>query len=226
MKRYSIITFILLLATSSSLYAKTSGPRIWLGLGAGYSNGGGGAVEISALNLTPSFPLGLHFSVGYFRQDDPGLAVNARQIFINDTTTGNDNILEYGYNIFFRLDFSYPVVQKKRFTLAPFLGVAHVRYLAHFDYQGGNEAFNVTTNPWGVGGGVRFSFQLSKNTMLILNGGLDYFFESQISAHGNFYNPDGVDDNPRDPYVYADADESIKQPVWNPKITLSIAFRL
>ena len=121
---------------------------------------------------------------------------------------------------------SYPVIQKKGFALAPYLGVAHVRYLAHFDYQGGNEAFDVRTNPWGVGGGARLSFMLSKKIMLILNGGIDYFFKSKISAHGNFYNPSGVDDNPRAPYTYTDADEAIKQPALNPKITLSIAFRL
>lgn len=207
------------------MYAK-SGSKIWLAPVVGYANGIGGGAELSFLNAIPSFPLGFHFSVGYFHQSEPGVAVDARKIFINDATAGNDNILEYGYNVFFRFDFSYPVYEQKGMDISAYLGVAHARYIAHFNYQGGNEAFDISSNPWGLGFGARANFSLSPSLMIIANAGFEYYFPDRISAHGNFYNPDATDDNPRAPYVYSDADGAIEQPVFIPRITLAIAFRL
>jgi len=216
----------LLLFLTPALFAKKGGTPMWLGLGGGYSNGLGGNVEISWFNVARSVPLGIHFSLGYFHQDEPGNAIEARKVFINDGTAGNDNILEYGYNIFFRLDFSYQVHRKKGLTIAPYLGVVHDRYLAHFDYQGGNEAFDVTNNPWGIGAGARFSISPSRKLILSLVLGAEYFFPSQIKAHGTFYNPDGQDDSPRQDYTYTDADNVIEQPTWSGRFTLTLSFKL
>lgn len=221
-----MLMVLLSLASTSALSAKGSSAEVWLGPTAGYSNGIGGGAEISLLNAVPGFPLGFHFSLGYFHQTEPGVAVDARKIFINDTTTGNDNILEYGYNIFFRLDFSYRFFQKKTLNVDGYFGVAHVRHLAHFDYQGGNEAFDVATNPWGLTLGARVYFMLTRSLMLTANAGIEYYFPDRIGAHGTFYNPNGQDDAPRAPYTYADADAAINQPLWNPRLTLAISFRL
>ena len=221
----SSLVFVVAFAVTGSTYAKGS-PGFWLGAGGGYSNGLGGGLELSLLDAIPEIPIGFHFSVGYYHLNEPGVAVDARKIFINNATAGNNNILEYGYNIFFRLDFSYRVLQAKGLNIDAYAGVAHARYLAHFDYQGGNEAFDVVTNPWGATLGARVYFFLSRQLMLTLNGGVEYYFPDKISAHGNFYNPNGQDDNPRAPYTYADADAAIEQPTFSPRVSLTLSFRL
>jgi len=225
MKKLLIISAILVFSTSGA-FAKNGKTPMWIGLGGGYSNGLGGNIEFSWFNISRSIPLSVHFSVGYFHQDDPGNAIEARKVFINDGTAGNDNIIESGYNIFLRLDLSYQVYRKKGLTISPYLGVAHDRYLAHFDYQGGNEAFDVASNPWGVGAGARFSISPSRNLMLSLILGAEYFFPTQIKAHGTFYNPNGEDDSPRNDYTYSDADDAIEQPNWNGRFVLTLSFRI
>jgi hypothetical protein len=225
MKKYTLL-ILLAIFTASAISAKESSPRFWLGPIAGYSNGFGGGAELTLMKLTPAFPLSLHFSATYFYQFDPGVAIDARKIFINDATGGNDNIFEYGSNVFLRLDFSYPLYNKKGIILNAFLGIANARHLAHFDYQGGNEAFDVTTNPFGFGLGVRGYLFVSKSIILNLTAGLEYFLPDRITAHGNFYNPNGQDDNPRNDYTYASADNAIYQPTFNPRILVSLGFRL
>jgi hypothetical protein len=223
-KIWFLLSFLLFISTS--LNARTGKPEIWVGLGTGYMNGIGGEVQVSLLKLSPAFPIGIHFSAGYYHQEDPGVAVDARKIFINDTTTGNDNIIEYGYNVSFLLEFSYPILKKNNLHLLGYVGASHVRHLANFDYVGGNEKFDVTTNPWGLSGGVRLGFFLTPTVLLSINGGVEFLFLDTISAHGNFYNPDGEDDNPRNDYTYDDADAAIYQPFVSPKIKIELLFKL
>ncbi len=192
----------------------------------GYFNGIGGILEMTISRNSRSVPLAFHAGIGYFRQSDPGAATDARQIFINDNTGGNDNIKEDGQNWLFLLDISYPVINKTDFVVRLYGGARYVRYTAHFDYQGGNEAFDVTTNPWGLGLGLRLEAPLSAKYTIGLDLGYDYYFSGTITGHGNFYNPSNEDDNPRNDYTYSDADDSVNQPRHSPKGILYIQYRL
>jgi hypothetical protein len=192
----------------------------------GYFNGIGGIAELTISRRSRSFPIAFHFGVGYFNQEDPGSATAARRIFINDNTGGNDNIKEYGQNWLFCLDASYPVLTKQDFVVRAYGGARYVRYTAHFDYQGGNEAFDVYSNPWGVGLGLRMELPFSTNYRMGLDLGFDYYIPNTLRGHGNFYNPTNDDDNPRDDYTYSDADNAVNQPKYSPRAVLYIQYLL
>jgi hypothetical protein len=222
-----ISIFILLSLPLDSLLGRPAKRTDYLlGGKLGYFNGIGGIAELTVSRRSFSFPLAFHFGVGYFQQEDPGSAVAARRIFINDNTGGNDNIKEYGQNWLFTLDVSLPVYKKSDFVVRAYGGARYVKYTAHFDYQGGNEAFDVSSNPWGVGLGLRMELPFSINYRVGLDLGFDYYIPNTLEGHGNFYNPTNEDDNPRDDYTYSDADDAVEQPKYSPKVVLYIQYRL
>ncbi len=227
--RVFIVIFVFLftgLFMDSLLGRPAKGTDYMVGGKLGYFNGIGGIAELSIYRRSISIPLAVHFGVGYFKQEDPGSATAARRIFINDNTGGNDNIKEYGQNWLFIIDISLPVYRKKDFIIRAYGGARYVKYTAHFDYQGGNEAFDVYSNPWGVGLGLRMELPFSQNYTVGLDLGLDYYIPDTLSGHGNFYNPSNEDDNPRDDYTYSDADNAVNQPKYSPKAVLYIQYRL
>jgi len=223
---YRFTLYILLsLSLTGSLHAAKKG-NYWVTIFGGYMNGLGGGIELSLRDISRNLPLGFHLSGAWSHQNDPGNAVFARKVFINDATGGNDNIIEYGYSWIFGFDISYRIKNKKDFRFAPYIGVRYVAYKAFFDYQGGNEAFDVYSSPWGITLGARIELPLSRRLYVGLNGGGEYYIPAQIKAHGTFYNPSGVDDNPRAPYTYKDADTSVRQPSLTVKGVVTIGFRL
>ncbi len=205
---------------------KTAGPNISIAALGGFFNGVGLGMEFSATQLSRSYPFGMHFGFGYFTQQNSGVATEARKIFINDNTNGNDNIEKYGKTLYLSSDLSYKIITKSDLSVSMYGGARYVRYKAHFNYQGGNEAFDVYNHTWGMGGGLRLDLKLSSKISFEINSGLDYFFPSMLIGHGNFYSPDGVDDNPRNDYTYTDADNAINQPDTNPKIFVSLKYHL
>jgi hypothetical protein len=71
---------------------------------AGTMNGFGVNAGFGLHHISPKFPIGFDFSSGFVFQSDPGNAVEARKIFINDATGGNDNIVESGNACFIGLE--------------------------------------------------------------------------------------------------------------------------
>ncbi|GAB4436411.1 MAG: hypothetical protein OHK0011_19520 [Turneriella sp.] len=84
---------------------------------AGTMNGFGLSAGFGLHRIAPKFPIGFDFSAGYVWQADPGNAVDARKIFINDATGGNDNIVESGSTFFLGVDALYPIVRQSVFEL-------------------------------------------------------------------------------------------------------------
>ncbi len=70
----------------------------------GYNSGPGGLAHGTASNLSPGFPLSLRFGLGYTSRD-PGIAANARRIFIIDATNGTPT--QHGWSWDFRFDLIY-----------------------------------------------------------------------------------------------------------------------
>ncbi|HMV37452.1 MAG TPA: hypothetical protein PKM44_12675 [Turneriella sp.] len=193
---------------------------------AGTMNGFGLNAGFGLHRIAPKFPIGFDFSAGYVFQSDPGNAVDARKIFINDATGGNDNIVESGATFFLGVDALYPIVRQSIFELNVAAGPRYSSYAAFFDYQGGNEAFKVYSNAWGFGVGFKSLLTISDHFVIGLETTVEYFFNTQLKGHGFFYNANNQDDNPRNNYRYSDADAAINQPLFFPRVQLLLGYKL
>lgn len=203
----------------------TAAPEKLLYAEAGTMNGFGVNAGFGLHRIAPKFPIGFDFTFGYVFQSDPGNAVEARKIFINDATGGNDNIIESGSTFFFGVDALYPIVRQSVFELNVAAGPRYSTYAAFFDYQGGNEAFKVYSNAWGLGVGFKSLLAISDHFVIGLETTVEYFFNTQLKGHGFFYNADNQDDNPRKNYRYGEADAAINQPKLYPRVQLILAYR-
>ena len=198
-----------------------SDPVISGGLELGYYGGPGFQVFGMVSNVATGFPMNLRLALG-FTSVQPGLSAEARQVFINDATNGTPE--EKGRQTDFRLDMLYPVqiLNMKRAYL--FGGPRHARFVSNFKFIGGNEDFDVRSNQWGIGGGLESYFAVSPKVDLVLNIGVDYYFESILTGHDTQYSPDGDNSNGRDGYTYEDADNAIDQPKVEPRVMLGFAY--
>ncbi len=167
----------------------TAAPEKILYAEAGTMNGFGVNAGFGLHRIAPKFPIGFDFSFGYVFQSDPGNAVEARKIFINDATGGNDNIIESGSTFFFGVDALYPIVRQSVFELNVAAGPRYSTYAAFFDYQGGNEAFKVYSNAWGLGVGFKSLLAISDHFVIGLETTVEYFFNTQLKGHGFFTMP-------------------------------------
>ncbi|MBN2657579.1 MAG: hypothetical protein JXR86_11010 [Spirochaetales bacterium] len=193
-------------------------------LAVGYYSDLGATIGLRLEDRETDFPLFVQVRGGTVYQFEPGNAEDARKIFINDNEGGN--IEEYGLSFLFALDAGWKLPVKENLTAELALSGLINHYEAHFSFIGNNESFSVKTTTWGVGlsGGLRMKFSRSR-TSLSVKAGLEFFPKTRIDAHGTYYyNPDGLDDNPRQDYIYGDADEAINQPFLRPSVQVGILF--
>jgi hypothetical protein len=106
-----------------------------------------------------------------------------------------------------------------------FAGVRYSMFTAHFKFIGGNEFFDVTSDQWGLGGGLESYFALGSNLDLIITAGADYYFSGTLNGHDTAYSPDGESINPREDYTYEDADNSVNQPKILPRVMVGFNYR-
>ena len=104
-------------------------------------------------------------------------------------------------------------------------GVRHGYYNSHFEYIGGNETFDVTSNSWGLGGGLESSFPVSPRVSLMFSVGADYYFRSLLSGHDTYYRPNGDDLHAKEDYTYDDADEAIAQPDVEARLMFGVTYK-
>ncbi len=183
------------------------------GVQAGYNGGLSFQFTGTISNFAQEFPLSLRGSVNYTFLD-PGNPVDARKIFINDNTNGTPE--KDGHTWDLRLDFMLKanILTNNSYL---FFGPRYSMFTANFNFVGGNEFFSVTTNQFGLGGGLETAFRVSSRMNFVVSAGADYFFANNIAGHDTQYSPDGQDINPRN-FTYTDADNSVNQP--------KIAFRV
>lgn len=208
------------------LTALSANPKNIFYAEAGTMNGLGFTAGYGLHDISTRLPLGFDIFAGYVFQSDPGNAVDARKIFINDATGGNNNIVESGSTFFFGVDLLYPLLRKSIFELNIAAGPRYSTYAAFFDYQGGNEAFKVYSNAWGFGVGFKSFVALGDHFLIGLETTVEYFFNTQLKGHGFFYNANNQDDNPRNNYRYGDADAAINQPLLYPRVQLILGYKL
>jgi hypothetical protein len=194
-----------------------------VGLTTGYK--GGFTIRGNALimNFAKGFPLGMEVGVGYTFLD-PGDPAAARRVFVNNATNGTPEKSGYAWD--FRLDFVYDLNLIRDASTAAFAGVRRSAFVGEFVFVGGNEDFEVRTNQWGIGAGVRGAFPMAGRMDFVLSAGVDYYINGTFEGHDASYAPDGQMVNQRGTYKYGDADAAINQPKLQPSVMIGLRLHL
>ncbi len=226
MSKKATLVLGLILSLSSAASAQNassteSKARFSAGLLMGYSSGFSVQGYALAANFAKGFPLRARLGLAYVATE-PGDALAARRIFINDATNGIPE--ESGRTWEAKLDLQYPVALFSLERAFLYGGVRYARFTGNFKFVGGNEDFDVTSNHWGLGAGLESYFTVNPRFDMVLTAGLDYFFSSSLSGHDTSYSPEGEDQNPRNDYTYSDADAAIGQPKLDPVLMLGFAY--
>lgn len=193
------------------------------GLTLGTEAGFGAHAQGTLRNFTRDFPLSARFSLGYHRAG-AGDPLAARSVFINDNTNGTPEDSARYFQA--RFDLMFPVLRLGVQPVYLFGGPRLARYSAEFIYVGGNEDFEVVSNPWGVGVGLETLFAINDRSDFLIQVGIDHFLAADLSGHDTTYAPDGTDLNPRDGYDYDAADEAVDQPRTEILVMAGLQIRL
>jgi hypothetical protein len=185
----------------------------------GYNGGLSFQLNGTISNFAQDLPLSIRGSADYTFLN-PGNPVDARRIFINDNTNGTPEKDGHTWNL--RLDF---MLKTNLLTNNSFLffGPRYSMFTGNFNFVGGNEFFSITTNQFGLGGGLETAFRVNNRTNFVVSAGADYFFKNNLAGHDTQYAPDGQDINPRN-YTYSDADNAINQPKIEFRIMTGIDY--
>ena len=217
-KKLKKILLIVLLSGFINIYsAELSG-----GLSFGYNGGPGLMINGMAGNFAQNFPFKARLAFGYASITNPGKALGARRIFINNATNGKPEKQGRVWDI--RMDMFYRTAIFGISDTYIFGGPRYTMFTGNFNFVDGNEDFDVTSNQWGWGLGLSKFFRMNKNFNLVFETGLEYFFESVLSGHDTSYSPDGEHVNPREDYSYKDADNAVNQPALGLRLLMGINY--
>jgi hypothetical protein len=189
----------------------------------GYKGGLGFRATGTVFDFAREFPLAIEIGIGYSIHD-PGIATDVRRIFINEATNGTPEKSGYAWD--FRFDFLYHTRMLGVERAYLYGGVRYSLFTGNFDYVGGNENFDITSNQVGIGLGLKTLFPMSNRVDFVLTAGLDYHFAAALKGHDTTYAPDNDNVNPREDFVYADADAAVNQPKLQPVLMLGVNVRL
>jgi hypothetical protein len=170
------------------------------------------------------FPLQMRFSIAYTYVKNPGHALDARHIFINDNSNGDPE--KSGHYWDFGFDFLYKISLLKMKSAYVYFGPHYSAFTGNFNFVGGNEDFDITSGQWGLAAGLMSFFPINTDWSFAVSGGLTYYFPSELSGHDTTYSPDGEHINARDPYGYGDANDAINQPNLEFRIMIGLSYLL
>lgn len=218
---------ILFLLIFSSSFAQTNesfsyrNANFSVGAQFGLYNGVGGQINIKTTNFADNFPFSIRlaFGISYLDAGDP---LAARKIFINNNTNGIPD--QSGQTLDFGLDFlyRYSILNLRRNYF--YAGPRYSMFTGNFNFIGGNEDFDVTSNLWGVGVGIENYFRIVPSIDLVINVGYDYYISDTLYGHDTSYGPEGLDVNPREEYTFEDADKAINQPKHQAKALIGFNY--
>ena len=210
----------LFLALSCSV-AVSQAMDVFGSLSAGYKSGLSFRGTAGLANFAQGFPMSLEFGITYSNVD-PGDPFPARRVFIANATNGTPE--KYGTTWDFRLDFLYNLNIRGPKAIYVFAGPRFSMFDAHFHYVGANEEFDVTSNPWGVGVGMKGLFAITNRVDLVLSGGFDNYFDTSIHGHDTTYNPDNQNVNPHENFTYKDAKAVVNTPRFQGVLMLGLSY--
>lgn len=217
---FSLFISIMLLTTSFSQSNEYYfHPKFYGGISVGYYGGLGIQGTGTISHFIKELPLSIRLGLGY-TSTDPGNPAAARKIFINDATNG---VPEKSGRIWdMRADFIFPV---KLFSNSYIYGgIRYSMFTADFKFIDGNEFFTISSDEFGLGGGLEAHYSVSPNLFLVFTAGADYYFPSDIYGHDTSYGPDGQNVNPRNNYSFNDADNAVNQPKLQPRAMIGINY--
>ena len=150
MKKSILLIFIL---TQTVIFSQNRELNTHYSVGAqlGMLNGFGGQLYFRTSNFAEDFPFSLKLGVGV-SFSDAGDPLAARRIFINNNTNGIPEKSGRSWN--YSLDFLYRyrfIGLKRNYFYA---GPRYIQFTGNFNFVGGNEDFDVTSDQWGVGVGL------------------------------------------------------------------------
>ncbi|MDH3197082.1 MAG: hypothetical protein OEO21_02475 [Candidatus Krumholzibacteria bacterium] len=213
---------LLLLVLAVTFVAPAHATRWSAGGQVGYNDGPGAFAYGMVSEFATGLPLALRLGAGY-TSVAPGSALDARRVFINDATNGTPEKSAHRWDA--RLDMLYrlPFAGWDRFHALG--GVRYLHHTSDFKFIGGNEFFNITSKQWGLGLGMDAMFAMGAKADFVMGGGLDYFFDANLTGHDTAYSPDGEHVNARAEYSYADADDAINQPSLEFRFMIGVNYR-
>lgn len=194
-----------------------------MGVLAGYTGGLGFRASGMVSNFAQGFPLAFSVGVAHTRLD-PGMPLVARKVFINDATNGTPE--EGGWIWDFRLDFLYKMRVLGLQNAYAFLGVRKALFTGNFRFIGGNEDFDVTSSPWGWGGGLKADFPMGRMLSFSVTAGFDHYPATTLTGHDTSYGPNGEHVNGRQGYDYTAADDAVNQPKFVPVLMAGFSLAL
>ncbi|MCX7549722.1 TonB-dependent receptor [Xanthomarina sp. F2636L] len=230
MKQLLVGAFLGFYTIMSFSQTTTEDSKFALGISTGYNRGLGVQLSVTALKPLENIPLQIRFGVGLSKLD-PGNAADARRIFINNATNGvpEKKASAFDYRLDFMLDSN--LIPIENFQIA--FGPRYTSYKANFNYVGGNENFDVTSNQFGIGIGAESQFKINNRLNLLAAVGIDYYFNSTLKGHDTSYSPDNDNVNPRndnennnEEFTYSDADKAINQPSFMPRVLIGLVYML
>lgn len=198
------LALALTLAAATAASAHTTA-----GLGVGATAGFGAQADVTFHHFTRDLPLALRVSAAYSGRD-AGIPLDARHVFINNNTNGTPT--EDGHAWQLRFDLMHPVAHLGRSPVNLGLGARKAFFTGTFDFVGGNENFDVTGRPWGVGLVLDTAFAIGDRMDFTVMAGVDYYFDATLEGHDTSYSPDNDNVNPHEDYDWDDADAAINQP--------------
>jgi hypothetical protein len=217
LKKILQMTLLFILCSVSSLYSTDfSGEFI-----AGYNGGLGFQLNLVTANFARQFPMNLQLGLAYSSMN-PGNAADARKIFINDATNGDPE--KSGWMWDARFDFLYQVKWLSLQRAYVYGGPRYAMFTANFNFIGGNEDFDITSNQWGLGLGIKAYFAMGTRFDFVTSAGFDYYFASELSGHDTRYNPDGENVNARNDYTFDDADNAINNPTFQLRLLVGLNY--
>jgi hypothetical protein len=212
-----ILLFIFILTPATLVYAANFSADIL----AGYSGGPGFQINFVTADFAQGFPLNVQLGIAYSGHD-PGNAADARKIFINDATNGDPE--KSGRMWDFRLDFLYKVKWLSMQRAYVYGGPRYSQFTANFVFVGGNEDFDISSDQWGIGFGIKSYFAMGAKVDFVATVGFDYYLDSALYGHDTVYNPDGENVNPRNGYTYEDADNAVSDPNFQLRLLLGVNY--
>lgn len=219
---FTIILSSLVLAQNDD-YENYRTTHFSIGTQLGMYSGFGGNISFLTSNFADNFPLSLKLNLG-FSSLDAGDALAARRIFINNNTNGIPEKSGKTYNLGLDFLYRYRVLNLNRNYF--YAGPRYLMFTGNFNYIGGNEDFDVTSNQWGIGIGAENYFRIIPSVDLVINLGYDYFISETLYGHDTSYSPEGQDVNAREDYNFNDADEAINQPKHQLKAMIGFSYNL